>query len=196
MHYEPKKFTLHTIQGISAETLSLHIGLYEGYVKHVNVLHDQLVALAHEGEKYAYTIGELRRRFGFEWDGMRLHELYFGALEGGSKPLLGHHTLYTAIAKQYGSFSAWLEIFNKVSARGPGWALLTYDPEVETFFHVWVAEHEIGNLATLPVLIAVDHWEHAYLKDYAPAEKATYVQAYLQALNWEKIEERFNACKK
>lgn len=191
MSYAPKTFDLPDVQGISKEQFALHIKLYEGYVTHVNTLMEQMNTLAESGDTFTYAVSELRRRLGFEFNGMRLHELYFNALEGGAKNLLGNTKLYEALSKQYGSFSAWLEIFTALSARGPGWAILHYDHEKEHFFHTWVSEHEIGQLATLPIIIAVDHWEHAYLVDYSPSEKGTYVEAYLKALNWETISKRF-----
>ncbi len=196
MTYTPHDFKLPTVEGISKETFDLHLGLYKGYVTHTNLLMEQLNTLAKSGDEFAYTIAELRRRLGFEWNGMRLHELYFGALEGKSTTLTGESKFYKAIAKQYGSFSKWLEIFTKFSARGPGWALLNYDTEADHFYHTWVADHEIGHLATLPTIIAIDHWEHAYLLDYAPGEKGKYVEAYLTALNWETIDTRFEAAMK
>jgi Fe-Mn family superoxide dismutase len=150
-------------------------------------------ALAQSSEDFAYTLAELRRRLGFEWNGMRLHELYFEALEGGVHTLHADSALYRALSEQYGSFSAWLDLFTKLSARGPGWALLNYDPSIKRFFHTWVADHEVGQLATLPCLIALDHWEHAYLVDYTPATKGAYVSAYLSALNWTTIAKRFDA---
>ncbi len=195
MEYTTRTFDLpKEIKGLSAKQLELHLGLYDGYVKHVNLLHAQLnkLAQASDDNEYAYAIAELRRRLGFEWNGMRLHELYFEALEGGTKVLMADSALYKALAKQYGSFSNWLDIFSKLSARGPGWAILNYDPTAERFFHVWVADHELGQLATLPALIALDHWEHAYLVDYTPATKAEYVAAYLAALNWETVAQRFD----
>ncbi len=193
MEYTSRTFTLPKIVGLSEKQLALHIGLYEGYVKHVNLLTSQMNKLAQTGEDFGYAIAELRRRLGFEWNGMRLHELYFEPLEGGPKPLHADTALYTHLKTQYGSFSQWLDIFAKVTARGPGWALLNYDPQAQRFFHTWVADHEIGQLATLPALIALDHWEHAYLIDYTPSEKAAYVTAYLEALNWDVIAKRFDA---
>jgi Fe-Mn family superoxide dismutase len=190
MEYTARTFDIPEIDGISKEQIELHLGLYEGYVKHVNLLMSQMHELASSDTDYSYSIAEMRRRLGFEWNGMRLHELYFGALEGGSTALLASTTLYKDLTEQYGSFSKWLTIFTKLSARGPGWALLTYDPVAKHYFHVWVADHEVGQLATLPVIIALDHWEHAYLKDYAPSEKGAYVEAYLKALNWQTIEKR------
>ena len=193
MEYTAKTFNLPDIKGLSKAQMQLHIGLYEGYVKHVNLLMSQMNSMARHGDEYAYGIAELRRRLGFEWNGMHLHELYFGALEGGKQNLPATSKLYKALADQYGSFSDWLEIYKKVSARGPGWALLNYDPEAKHFFHTWVADHEVGQLATLPCIIALDHWEHAFMVDYKPAEKNVYVDAYLNALNWETVAKRFDA---
>lgn len=192
MTYEKRTFEVPEIKGLSREQIDLHIGLYEGYVTHVNTLMTQMNMLAKSGDEYAYSIAELRRRLGFEWNGMRLHEIYFEALENGAKVLLADTKLFEALAKQYGSFSNWLEIFSKLSARGPGWALLTYDAVAKQFHHSWVADHEIGHLATLPVILAVDHWEHAYLADFGPTGKGDYVQSYLNALNWETVSARFD----
>ena len=196
MSYTPRTFKLPLIEGISKDALALHIGLYEGYVTHTNLLMEQMNKLAKSEDEFSYAISELRRRLGFEWNGMHLHELYFEALEGGTQALAGDSKLYNALASQYGSFSDWLEIFTKFSARGPGWALLNYDPKSDHFYHTWVADHEVGHLATLPTIIAVDHWEHAYLPDYKPSEKGKYVDAYLKALNWETVNKRFEVTKK
>ncbi len=192
MEYTAKQFNLPEVKGLSKAQLQLHLGLYEGYVKHVNHLMSQMQSLAKHGDEYTYSITELRRRLGFEWNGMHLHELYFEALTGGRKDLGATTGLYKALTSQYGGFTHWLEIYKKVSARGPGWALLNYDPEAKHFFHTWVADHEVGQLATLPCIIALDHWEHAFMVDYKPAEKGEYVEAYLHALNWETISDRFD----
>lgn len=190
--YTPRAFVLpETIPGLSKAQIQLHLGLYEGYVKHVNVLKDQMTSLAKD-DTMAYTLSEIRRRLGFEWNGMRLHELYFGALEKGASDLTANTALYKKLTDQYGGLSDWLGVFKKVSARGPGWALLVYDKEAEHFFHVWVADHEIGQLAGLPVILALDHWEHAYLIDYKPSEKGAYVDAYLAAINWDVVAQRFD----
>ncbi len=195
MEYVAKDFGLpETIPGLSKKQLDLHLELYAGYVKHVNLLSAQqnkLAAAGAEGE-FTYAIQELRRRLGFEWNGMRLHELYFEALVGGSQVLMADSLLYAAIVKQYGSFSKWLEIFQSISTRGPGWAILHYDPIQQQFLHTWVADHEVGQLAGVPILLAVDHWEHAYLVDYTPKTKSEYIEAYFAALNWHTVSSRFD----
>jgi superoxide dismutase, Fe-Mn family len=199
MEYQAQPFALpETIKGLSKAQLELHLGLYAGYVKHVNLLQSQLNKLAsiNGNGEFTYAIQELRRRLSFEWNGMRLHEIYFDTLVDGSQVLMADSPLYIAITKQYGNFSKWLDIFQNISTRGPGWALLQYDPVQQQFFNNWVADHEIGQLAGVPIVLALDHWEHAYLVDYKPAQKAEYVQAYLQAVNWHSVSKRFDIASK
>lgn len=191
MHYEPINFSLPEIAGLSKDQIDVHLGLYEGYVKHVNLLYTELARVASDDSPYAAN--ELRRRLGFEFNGMRLHELYFAQLEGGAKVVQGDSAFYEAIRKEFGSFDQWLESFRKLSGRGPGWSILNFDVQAKRFHMAWVAEHEIGQLATLPALLVVDHWEHAFMVDYKPAEKGTYIGAYFDALNWSVVEKRFAA---
>ncbi|MBP9750164.1 MAG: superoxide dismutase [Candidatus Pacebacteria bacterium] len=196
MEYQTKTFELpKVIPGISKEQIDLHLGLYGGYVKHVNLLYAQLNKLSSTGAEgeFTYAIQELRRRLGFEWSGMRLHELYFDTLVGGPQVLMADSPLYTALIKQYGAFSKWLDIFQNITTRGPGWALLHYDPVQQQFLNTWVADHEVGQLAGVPILLAVDHWEHAYMVDYTPANKSTYINAYFTALNWHTVSSRFDS---
>ncbi len=193
MNYEAKKFTIPELQGISKKQLEVHLGLYEGYVKHTNLLRTELERLTQlDPVQNAYIVGELRKRLGFEFNGMRLHELYFGALEGGATVINADSELYKHLMKQFGSFEKWLASFKAVSGRGPGWALLDYDQADGQFHFVWVEDHQVGQLAGVSVVLALDHWEHAYMVDYAPAEKAKYVDSYLAHLNWNVLAERFD----
>jgi superoxide dismutase, Fe-Mn family len=192
MYYTPKDFHLPIVPGLSKKTLDLHLALYKGYVKNVNLLNEQLTDLVRtDSKKFSYSIQEMRRRLGFEWNGMRLHEIYFDALTPKAEPLMGSYSLYKKINEQYGGYAEWLDLFSKISPRGPGWALLTYDKVNESLLNVWVGDHEIGNLSGLPVLLALDHWEHAYILDYSPTEKSSYIDHYLRAVNWKYVAERF-----
>ncbi len=191
MEYTARTFSLPDIPGLSKEQIDVHLGLYQGYVKHVNLLYAELTKLSSYGTEHAYVPTEMRRRLGFEWNGMRLHELYFEQLEGGAQVADADTKFHELLLKEYSSFSNWLEIFKSVPARGPGWALLTFDPLARRFHHVWAADHEVGQLATLPILLAVDHWEHAYMVDYKPADKGKYVEAFFNAVNWDVVAKRF-----
>lgn len=197
MQYTAQTFDLPTLEGISDKQVEVHLGLYEGYVKHVNLLREQIKELTElDKEKYAYAITETRRRLGFEFNGMRMHELYFSQWEKGSEggaAEAGDGALARAVAEKYGSWDAFLDHFKTVGmSRGIGWTILYYDPEGEVVHTAWVTDHELGQLGSLPIILAMDMWEHAYMVDYLPAEKKQYIEAFFKNLNWKTIEERFN----
>ena len=80
MHYEPQDFKhLLGMPGMSDALLTNHFTLYEGYVKNVNAIGERAQTI----EPGTPESAELRRRFGWEWNGMRLHELYFGNMRNG-----------------------------------------------------------------------------------------------------------------
>ena len=99
MHtYEPKKFNLPPLEGISTKSVEEHLGLYAGYVKNFNAISALLPELAKDSEKNAHALSELVRRRSFEFDGMRLHELYFSQFEGGSTPLTAGGAFANAVS--------------------------------------------------------------------------------------------------
>src|SRR3989338_4376963 len=86
MQYTVKKFDLPKLTGISDKQIEVHVGLYEGYVKHINLLREQIRDLETVDKgKYAYAVTETRRRLGFEFNGMRMHEMYFAQWENGDR---------------------------------------------------------------------------------------------------------------
>ena len=187
-HFDPKTFTLPTVEGISDDTLKGHVKLYEGYVKQANVILDKIEEYAGDSEKNAYALGELQRRFAFEFDGMRNHEYYFTALEGGPKPLDADSPLAKAIVETWGSVEMFMNRFKAIGlTRGIGWAMLYYDPTTKRLLTQWVDEQHLGHLTGLSPIVTLDVWEHAYLRDYIPADKSKYIEAYLNALNCETI---------
>ena len=194
MHtYTPRTFTLPTLEGLSLKQVQVHIGLYEGYVKHINVLREQIAELtALNTEKYAFAIMETRRRLGFEFNGMRMHEYYFEQLEGGAIPLNTESAVARAVTEKYGSVDDFITHFKSVGmSRGIGWSVLYADPAGKTLHTAWVGDHELGQLGGLPVILAMDMWEHAFMVDYVPAEKKNYVEAFLKNVNWSIVEKRF-----
>lgn len=185
--YETKTFSLPTLSGISSKQIEVHLGLYAGYVKHVNLIVETLQAVR-EGTRTldAYLIAELRRRFAFEFDGMRMHEYFFAQFEHGPQPLNTESTLAQLAIKKYGSVEAFIEHIKEVATtRGIGWVVVSYDVAVQTLHTTFVADHEIGQLSGLPIVLALDVWEHAFMVDYTPAEKKAYVDAFFQNLNWD-----------
>ena len=193
MHYEAQKFNLPSLDGISDESVKQHIGLYEGYVKNFNAISAKLVEYAKEGtEKNAIALGELVRRKSFEFDGMRLHELYFTQFEGGSTALTPSGPLAKALENEYHGY--FVEYMKAIAAmRGPGWAILYYDTVGGQFQTGFAGEQHQGHFATLPIILALDVWEHTYILDYGAAGKGKYVDSFFKNLNWGVVEKRFDA---
>jgi Fe-Mn family superoxide dismutase len=190
MNYTPKTFTFGTLDGLSQKQIDVHIKLYEGYVKFLNTLETVQADLMKDSEKNAYALSEVTRRIGFEFNGMRMHEHYFSQWEGAAAPIDGK--LADALSAQYGSMDAWLAQFKGVAMmRGIGWAILSYDEMNKKFTNHWVADHELGQLNGLSTILALDMWEHAYMVDYTPAEKAKYVDAFFKNLNGGIVAKRY-----
>ena len=194
MQYEEKKFNLPTLEGLSQESVDQHLVLYAGYVKNFNAISSAMPEYAKDPEKNSHALSELIRRRSFEFDGMRLHELYFAQLEGGTTPLQPDGLLAKQFEKEYHKPEYFLEYFKMIaSVRGPGWAILYWDAQAQQFLAGFVGEQHQGHFATLPILLALDVWEHAYILDHGASGRSKYIDAFLKNLNWSVVEARFAA---
>jgi superoxide dismutase, Fe-Mn family len=191
--YTAKKWNLAGLKGISDRTLEVHFGLYEGYVKNTNLMNEQLDQLIGAGQATPANLAfaELTRRLGFEYNGMVLHEYYFDNLtaEGSGAPSSGR--LHEAIGESFGDFDAWKKHFTAVGGmRGVGWAIAYQDPATRRISNHWVTLHEDGNVAGYKPILVMDVWEHAFMLDYKPAERAKYIESFLSNVDWSKVESR------
>ncbi len=189
MKYEAKNFeNLFGLEGFSDNALKIHFALYQGYVSNTNKLIDELKSVNQESPDRA----EMQRRFGWEFDGMRLHEYYFESLSKNSQKIQEQSGLYKKIEDDFGSFDQWEKEFKTIaSSRGIGWGILYYDNKSNSLINNWVNEHDQGHLAGLPILLNIDVFEHAFMIDYG-TKKADYISAFMKAINWEVVSERFN----
>jgi superoxide dismutase, Fe-Mn family len=187
MKYEALTFSIPELSGISKESIDLHLGLYQGYVKHVNLISEKITAYSHDLEANTYAIAEMQRRLGFEFGGMRNHEYYFSQFENGPKEL-PDGTLKEKIIATWDTIEAWQNRFTQIAmTRGVGWAMLYHDPHTDSLVQTWVDEQHIGQLADLDIILALDMWEHAYMRDYLPADKKKYIEDFFANLNWEVV---------
>jgi Fe-Mn family superoxide dismutase len=192
-HYEPKTFTVPELNGISGKNIEEHLKLYQGYVKNANLIIDKIAEYMADSEKNAYVLGELQRRFSFEFNGIRNHEHYFAQLEGGPKLLPDGSKLKNLLISQASSFEAWLTGFKAIAmTRGIGWAILYWDPTLEQLTHGWVDEQHLGHLVGLTPILMLDMWEHSYVADYHPSGKKQYIEDYLAQVNWETVAARIS----
>jgi superoxide dismutase, Fe-Mn family len=193
--YAPKDFSkVRGLTGLSDKQIEEHLKLYEGYVKRTNALTEKLFAMCNEGKASGadpvYT--ELTRRMGFEYNGMVLHEYYFGNLTPGAQaePPAGSK-LRRAIETSFGKFETWVADFRAIATSpGIGWAVLYEDPANGWLSNHWVTLHNDGNPAGFRPIIALDDWEHAYMRDYLATERAKYVDAFFKNVDWQAAEKR------
>lgn len=197
MQYMTKQFNLPVLIGLSEKQIKAHLGLYEGYVKQVQFIGEKLGAVrAGKIELDPYIVSELRRRFAFEFNGARLHEHYFAQFEGGAKAMDTSGALAATASAKYGDQGLIAHMKEVAGTRGIGWVIVYYDSSRNTLITSFVSDHEVGQLAGLPVLLVLDLWEHAYMVDYVPAEKKSYIDAFFANINWDVVEKRFDAAMK
>ncbi len=175
--------------GFSEALLKNHFTLYQGYVNNTNKLLDTLGAMLKEGKVGTPEYAELKRRLGWEFDGMRLHEYYFENL-GGKTALNKAGKLGQQLTQEFGSYENWEKDFKGVGTmRGIGWVVLYLDNQSGKLINQWINEHDVGHLAgCVPVLI-MDVFEHAFMLDYG-LKRADYIEAFFKNINWEAAESR------
>lgn len=188
MAYQPENFDhLLGTPGFSNDLLSNHFTLYQGYVTNANKILERLAEVSKEGAEYA----ELKRRFGWEFNGMRLHELYFGNMSKTTSNPANDSILQQKIGNDFGTFDDWRSDFVATGKmRGIGWVVLTFDPVGDRFLNIWINEHDVGHLSTSYPLLIMDVFEHAFMLDYG-IKRADYINAFMFAIDWAVVEERF-----
>jgi Fe-Mn family superoxide dismutase len=190
--YAEKDFShLKGLTGISDKTLEIHLGLYAGYVKNTNILNERVIELTENGKSGTPEYSELKRRYGWEYNGKVLHEYYFGNLKAGGSELKESSAIGKLMQETYSSVDVWKNDFMKVGAmRGVGWAILFQDPSTKTLSNHWISSHEEGNIAGFAPILVMDVWEHAFLLDYKPSERSKYIEAFFSNIDWAAVEGR------
>ena len=190
MTYQAKKYgNLIGMKGFSDTLLNNHFTLYQGYVTNTNKVMDILASMLKEGNVSTPEYAELKRRLGFEFNGMRLHEYYFGNL-GGDGTLDSAGKLAKKLAEDFGSYEDWEKDFRATGAmRGIGWTILYQDNVSGKLFNQWINEHEVGHPAGCIPILVMDVFEHAFMIDYG-LNRAGYIGAFFKNINWSEVEGR------
>jgi Fe-Mn family superoxide dismutase len=190
--YQAKEFNLSGLSGISDHTLETHFKLYRGYVEETNTLNEKISELIKKGELDSPAYSELKRRLGFEYNGMVLHEYYFGNLKkDGTLDPAPRSAFHQAATSSFGSYEVWKKDFVGVGEmRGVGWAIAFQDPATSRLSNHWIDLHETGHVAGFNPVLAMDVWEHAFILDYAPADRPKYIEAFFRNIDWEAVNRR------
>ncbi|MBI5846796.1 MAG: superoxide dismutase [Nitrospirae bacterium] len=177
------------MEGFSETLIKNHFTLYQGYVTNTNKVSDILDQMLKDGRTGTPEYAELKRRFGWEFNGMRLHEYYFENL-GGKSGLRKDGKLIKQMQADFGSYENWEKDFKATGAmRGIGWVVLYADPMNGKLINFWVNEHDVSHPAGCSPILIMDVFEHAYMIDYG-LKRADYIEAFFKNINWAGVEAR------
>lgn len=186
--YEVMDFShLLGMEGFSDTLLNNHFTLYQGYVKNTNTLLEKLAG----DQSSTPELAEMKRRFGWEWNGMRLHEMYFGNLTRDKKNLNANSPLSKKLTKDLGA-DPMKNFTQTAGLRGVGWVVMYYDKKADQLINLWIGDHNENHLAGSAPLLVMDMWEHAFMLDYG-LKKPDYIAAFIKNIDWEAVEKRYKA---
>ena len=190
MAYSAKDYSgLIGMEGFSETLLKNHFTLYQGYVTNTNKVLETLDQMLKSDKAGTPEFAELKRRLGWEFNGMRLHEYYFENL-GGKSPFDSGSRLGKKLTEMFGSYENWEKDFRATGGmRGIGWAVLYQDITHGTLMNFWVNEHDVSHPAGCTPLLIMDVFEHAFMLDYG-LKKPDYIAAFFKNIDWAVVESR------
>jgi len=190
MGYETKNYSsLLGMQGFSEALLNNHFTLYQGYVANTNKVLGLLGEMLKADKTTIPEYAELKRRLGWEFNGMRLHEYYFDNLGGNGRLDTGSKIAH-GLVKNFGSYEDWGKDFKATGAmRGIGWTVLYQDSVTRRLFNLWINEHDVGHPAGCRPILVLDVFEHAFMLDYG-LKRADYIEAFFNNIDWNEVEKR------
>jgi superoxide dismutase, Fe-Mn family len=184
------------LKGISQNQIDQHWSLYEGYVSQVNQLDNELKKLREQGKGNSQNYADRRRRYGFEYNGMILHELYFENMANIKQETISKD-LKKQLEKTFGSLEKWRQDFkNCGTTRGIGWVILYLDPQNKNLINAFIDDHEIGTISNFKPLLVMDVWEHAYMVDHNVKGRPDYIDSFFNNINWPIVNQRFKNAQK
>ncbi len=190
MGYNTKDYSrLIGMDGFSETLLKNHFTLYQGYVTNTNKLLETLDIMLKDGKTGTPEYAELKRRLGWEFNGMRLHEYYFENL-GGKEGINKDGRLAKMISQSFGSYETWEKDFKATGTmRGIGWVVLYQDLMNGRLINFWINEHDVSHPAGCNPLLIMDVFEHAFMLDYG-LKRADYIEAFFRNIDWNAVEGR------
>lgn len=178
------------INGLNDDLLKMHFKLYEGYVNNTNTLLEKLQIMTKDGLNKTPEFAGLKRIFGWEFDGMVLHEYYFENL-GGTEPLAKEDPLMLKMQNDFGSYDQWKNDFISTGLmRGIGWVVSYIDPKNGRLINEWINEHNVGHLAGGTPILIMDVWEHAFITQFS-LDRNKYIEVFFNNINWSVASKRY-----
>jgi Fe-Mn family superoxide dismutase len=177
---------------ISEEQLKIHHQKHHaGYVKGVNTIFEKLEKARKDNADL--DMKPILKELSFNIGGYLLHCLFWNNLApiNDDKKIAGGKVKKT-IESEFGSFKKFKEEFTQtaLSVEGSGWAALTFCNCTKKPLIMQIEKHNVNVYPAFKILLVLDMWEHAYYLDYKN-DRAKFIDAFWNIVNWKKVEERF-----
>ena len=183
------------LKGLSEKLIRSHWeNNYGGAVKALNAVEQRLASLLEDKDLPPYIYGDLKREELVRTGSVVLHEFYFANLGGNGR---AGGLVLEMVKKWFGSYEEWEMEFKRTAnalGGGSGWVVLTYNQHTQELHNYWSWDHMHNAPMGRPLLV-LDMYEHAYHMDYGAAA-AKYVDAFMQNVNWEEVNRRWEAVMK
>jgi len=176
---------------ISKEQLTLHHQKHhQAYINSANAILERLDKARKEGADF--DVKATLKELSFHIGGHLLHSLFWPNIappgKGGGNPT---GTLGTALEKEFGSFERFKREFSlaAISVEGSGWAALSFCRQTNRPIIMQIEKHNTNVYPMFTILMVIDIWEHAYYLDYKN-ERAKFVDAFWNIVNWDEVNKR------
>lgn len=166
------------------------------------VVSKQIMELHHDKHYVAYVNAantvlekkiinrETMRDFSFNYNGAKMHEIFFANMKKASKNNMPKGKLMEKINNNFGSFENFKNEFTvaAMTVEGSGWAVLWRDKE-DNLIVGQLEKHNLLALNGLEAILVLDVWEHAYYLDYLN-NRAEYIKQWWSIVNWDDVQKR------
>ena len=174
---------------ISRQTIGFHYGKHlQAYVNNLNAA---LAGTPFEGQPLENIVRKAEGGMQNNAGQILNHELYFGQFKAPCADNQPTGNIAEAIVRDFGSFEAFKEEFQKKGAAlfGSGWVWLSADTDGKL---VITQEANAANPVQrgLTPLLTFDVWEHAYYLDYQN-RRPDHLAALWQIVDWQVVEQRY-----
>jgi superoxide dismutase, Fe-Mn family len=178
-----------SLDGISAESVEAHWGLYEGYVKKYNEIMGKLAGADRSAANQIYSdYRGFREMLTFAIGGIKNHEIYFSNLsaKGGSPS----DALAAQVEKDFGGQDAMLTELRAGGMAARGWAWVAWDWDWQRLdVYIGDAQNTFPVWNATPIL-ALDVYEHSYIRDFSTA-RPKYIDAFVANIDWGDVSQRW-----
>ncbi len=177
------------------ETLLIHFNtLYTGYVNKTNQTEEKLKQ-ARKNNDFT-NIKCLEKELSFQGSGAILHQLFFENM-GPAIPTSPNIHLMEQINKDFGSFEVLKQQMTEAAkvVEASGWCLLVWVPMFNKLEVLQCEKHQNLTLWGCKPLLVLDMWEHSYFLQYK-ADRAEYIKAFWNIVNWNEVNKRFAKIKR